>query len=138
MSLTVPAHASLGGAESSVEVDRNQISGQDRDSTATPNFTVHEIANRRLTVREYIANGSVFAVVWQGKSHPDLKKFLGKYADDYRVALARAPKHVRGLRSSRVEGDRLVVEKSGHLGSMRGRAYVPSLIPAGVQLNEIR
>jgi len=31
-----------------------------------------------------------------------------------------------------------VVETWGHMRAMRGRAYVPALVPAGVALDEIR
>ena len=43
-----------------------------------------------------------------------------------------------GRRNQKVETNRIVVEKWGHMRNLQGRAYVPALIPAGVSIDEIK
>jgi len=89
-------------------------------------------------VREYLSpSGQVFAVAWDGLTHPDLAVLLGTYADEYRAASRETPR-VRGQRNRRVEAPHVVVEMWGHMRHLQGRAYAPSLVPPGVDLDEIK
>ena len=90
------------------------------------------------TIHEYLSSGKVFAVTWTGISQPDLSILLGDYANEHTLALSKASR-IRGQRAqSQLRGEHVVVEKSGHMRAMRGRAYLPLEIPNGVNLNEIR
>ncbi|MGZ6332666.1 MAG: DUF2844 domain-containing protein [Bdellovibrionota bacterium] len=132
------AHAGLGEKELSIERDRQNISGSRRSPKAQSNYTVHEILNDHLLIREYVADGVVFAVSWSGARHPDLDSLFGTYASDFQDASRRAAK-VKGLRSrGKVQGEKIVVLRSGHLRSVSGVAYVPELLPPGMDVHEIR
>jgi hypothetical protein len=47
-----------------------------------------------------------------------------------------SPRRIRGAHMI-TKSSSVVVEKSGHLRGMKGRAFVPGLIPTGVSSNEI-
>jgi hypothetical protein len=130
------AFATLGEPELTVQNDavqlRASVKSQDRSA-----YRVHEIQLPSGTLlREFVgANGNVFAVAWQGPTKPDLRQALGRYFDVY-VAAPRSKivdrKHMQ-LR----QGD-LVVEGSGHMRALSGRAYLASAIPSGVSLGELK
>jgi hypothetical protein len=99
---------------------------------------MHEVqADSGYTVREYVSpGGSVFAVCWSGPGGIDLQSLLGVYFNEFRRnAAARTFPAQRPLLLN-LPG--LVVEQSGHMRSIRGRAYVPQLLPSGVDPNEIQ
>jgi hypothetical protein len=132
------AHATLGEKASSIAKDRRALSAV-KGSTAThDNYTVQELQSDANTVREYInADGIVFAVAWNGRVHPNLTSLLGSYAGDYKAAKQQQPRR-HGQRHSQVQGENVVVETGGHMRDLRGRAYLPSLLPEGVNLYEIK
>jgi len=84
-----------------------------------------------VTVREYVApSGTIFGVGWQGHRPPDLSILFGSYFGEY-MSASQAARH-KDLHRSRVVGPDSVVVMSGHMGRVQGRAWVPSLIPSGV------
>lgn len=132
------AAATLGGTTSSVTSDRKALSAVHRATTVRGAYTIQEIESDSITVREYLsASGVVFAIVWNGRVHPDLATLLGSYAVEYQAALLQTPRR-RGLRRQQVLSDQVVVEKWGHMRNLQGRAYAPALIPSGVTINEIK
>lgn len=132
------AGATLGERVESVAKDRKALSAVRRSTTTGPNYTVHESASDATTIREYVnASGIVFAVAWNGFMHPDLTQLLGSYASDYQQAKRQQPRR-RGQRRLQVTGDQVVVQTWGHMRSLQGRAYVPSLVPAGVDIHDLK
>jgi hypothetical protein len=134
-----PAWAALGGNVASVQADQIHMQGSLR-TTATASYTVHEIqAASGTAVREYVsADGTVFAVAWQGAWPPDMRQLLGSYFDQYAQA-AKTQKAARmGRRPLTIELPGLVVQTSGHPRSFMGRAYVPGMLPSGIRAEEIR
>jgi len=136
------ARATLGESVDSVESDRKTLSAakvtSNPISTAYANYTVYQLEYDGTTVREYASpSGIVFGIAWNGLVHPDLTPLLGSYASEYQGALARTVRK-HGERHLRVESDHVVIEKWGHMRNLRGRAYAPDLIPAGVNVDEIK
>jgi hypothetical protein len=133
------SYAVLGEKESSVEADKTLMTASRYSSRASAKFTVHELASDGLTIREYVnPAGIVYAVSWEGISHPDLGPLMGSYFSDFSTASKAAIK-VRGRRPmSSVQGSSVIVEKYGHMRGARGRAYIPSLMPSGVNPNDIQ
>ncbi len=130
--------ATLGEVEASVVSDEKALVAKRVSKTVRNGYTVQELRSVSVVVREYIApSGVVFAVAWNGLIHPDLKQLLGSYAVEYETALRHAPREP-GRRRRQVETNRVVVEKWGHMRNLRGRAYVPALIPSGVSVDEIK
>jgi Protein of unknown function (DUF2844) len=124
--------AVLGEPVSSVETDRLALAGQ-LSMIPAQLYTIQEITTSELVVREYESSDTVFAVVWRGRRPPNLVSLLGSYFQEYQEAAAAAASNgprMRGM--TRIQGSRVVVETGGHPGDVRGRAYIPSLLPPGV------
>jgi len=134
--LSGPAAAALGGTEASIEADQVRMKAT-RRIVATSQYTVHEIqAASGTLVREYIsAQGQVFAVAWQGPLMPDLQQILGSHFADY-AAAARNKRARRG--PVLVQQPDLVLQSGGHMRAFSGRAYLPQLLPANVNVDDIR
>jgi Protein of unknown function (DUF2844) len=136
--LPVPAAAHLGGDAVSVDTDRQVFQAQLR-SIPMQQYTRHEISSASGSwVHEYeTRQGTVFAVTWQGALPPDLHQLFGDYYQRYQAAAAA---HARpGMhRQLNVEGPDLVVQSTGRLRNFRGKAYLPSLVPAGVSVADLQ
>jgi hypothetical protein len=123
----------------SVEDDRVQLQGS-LAVVATPSHTLHEIQLPTGTVvREFVdAGGTVFAVAWHGPFVPNLRQLLGSYfpalAEAAQARRPRGPGH-RGLLLQTPE---FVVEAGGHMRALFGRAYIPELVPAGMDRSQLR
>ena len=148
------AMATLGGSAQSIAADQQALGGQVRmlnqpqSSTggqalqqppvpANPAYTVEQISTPTgVTVNEYLSpNGTVFAVSWRGPRPPDLSQLLGPYFAEYQTAAA-SPHAQRGHLF--IQTQTLVAESGGHMRDLRGRAYVPALLPPGVSADEIQ
>lgn len=136
----LPALAALGGDVSSVASDRAQMKAQSRGATSGAGFTVHEIeAPTGTLIREYAApSGRIFAVSWQGPSKPDLRELFGSYFQQFVDASSAAPHGAAARRHFQVRQPDLIVQSSGRMRAFHGRAYVPSLLPPGVAVSDIR
>ncbi len=130
------AYAVLGAPARSVIDDQALLAGSLASSTH-PNYTVEQISTPSGTVvNEYVSSGgTVFAVSWRGPRPPDLSNLLGPYFTEFQAAASQGHQQRGQLR---VETGTVVVETGGHMRDLRGRAYVPSLIPAGVTTDEIQ
>jgi hypothetical protein len=132
-----PASAGLGGDAASALADGSELHGV-VNSMSLPQYDIQEfIAETGMRVREYVnRDGAVFAVGWTGPALPDLRRLLGTHYVEYTTALAALDRP--GLhRSLRITLSGLVVESGGHLRAYAGRAYLPTLIPAGVPVADL-
>jgi len=128
--------AGLGGDENSVQADQARMGASVR-ITRNPGYAVHELqAPGGPVVREYVSpSGTVFGVAWQGTSKPDLQQLLGDHFEEVQQAMpGRAAR--RGPVVIHEPG--LVFEMGGHMRAVAGRAYLPQLLPSGVQADAIR
>ena len=136
--LQAPAKAHLGGDVDSVSVDRDVMHAQLR-STPMQLYDMHEITSAGGgVVHEYSTRqGTVFALTWQGQLPPDLEQLFGNYYKQYQDAAAA---HSRpGMhRQLSIANPDFIVESSGRMRSFRGKAYVPSLVPAGVSVADLQ
>jgi hypothetical protein len=130
------AFATLGEPEITVQSDVAQAHAAIKSSEDRSNYRVHEIQLPSGTVmREFVApNGNVFAVAWQGPTRPDLRQALGQYFD----AFASAPRSkFSDRRHVQIQQGDLIVQSGGHMRALRGRAYLQSAIPSGVNLGDL-
>jgi hypothetical protein len=131
--------ATLGESAYSIESDRQALSAVQRPEAVRKGYTVQEVESGAAMVREYVApSGVVFAIAWNGRVNPDLSQLLGSYEGEYREARSQIPREKGNKRSFKVKTPHIVVEKWGHMRDLRGRAYVPSMVPAGVSVDEIK
>jgi hypothetical protein len=143
-SLLVPvcASATLGGDVTSVEADQQQMKAE-RAVRANGRYTVHEITTPYGTVvREYVSpNGTVFGVAWRGPFLPNFQQLLGSYYDRFvQGAKDAGAGQARRSRNTplNVNDPELVMHSGGHTRAYVGQAYVPGMIPAGVDAKELR
>jgi hypothetical protein len=130
--------ATLGEQAESVTKDGKALHASKKAALSRSGYTVQELTSDANTVREYLTPaGVVFAVAWSGLTHPDLTTLLGSYAPEFQEAkrkMVRKP----GQKRLAVQGSQVVVETWGHMRNLKGRAYVPTLVPEGVTIDEIR
>lgn len=131
--------SALGGPSSSIETDSKTFTVMKHAAVKNNNYTIHELTYDAGIIKEYVSlDNIVFAVSWQGVSYPDLSQLLGTYLNEYQT-MSQQKRRIRGNRHSSqlVSGD-LIVEKWGHMRNHQGRAYVPSLLPAGMTADAIK
>lgn len=129
----------LGGDVTSVEADRAKMEAT-LQTTSRQLYTVHEMHTaNNVTVREFVSPaGKVFGVAWEGVSRPDMKQLLGAYFDQYTQAVQKQEAKRVGRGPLLIQQPGFVLQMSGHMRALAGRAYIPQLVPAGVQIEELR
>ncbi|GFO53711.1 hypothetical protein GMSM_07180 [Geomonas sp. Red276] len=135
-----PALAVLGEKSDSIAKDGTPVSSVRRVLAAngTSSYQVQEVQTAATRIREYVTpSGVVFAVAWNGINTPDLSSLLGSYHQDYQTAKKQTPR-IRGRRQQQVQGTNVVVETWGHMRNLQGRAYIPAMVPTGVNVNDLR
>lgn len=133
-----PARAALGERASSVAKDQSALAATQRQAIARGTHRVEQLASEARTVRELVTpDGIVFAVCWDGVTHPDLDTVLGAYASPVRRAIGEQGAPPRS-RVRHVESGGAVLQTWGHMRDLHGCAWVPALVPAGVTVDEIR
>ena len=135
----IPASASLGDSEASVQSDAQHIRASVRVSQKT-NYTVHEMDGAAGTkIREYVSpEGKVFGVAWQGPARPDLQQLLGSYYARASQLVQQEKAQRNGRHPISIQQPDLVVQMGGHPRDFNGHVYVPSLTPSNVSAQEIR
>ena len=130
------ASATLGEAETTIQNDVDRAHASIKSSLDRTGYRVHEITlPSGTTMREFVApSGMVFAVTWQGAIRPDLRQALGQYFEPF-VSAPRAKFADR--RHLQVQQGDLVVQMSGHMRALFGRAYLLSAIPSGVNVGDL-
>jgi Protein of unknown function (DUF2844) len=132
------ANAALGGSADTITADRKALQAVHRATTSHNGYTVVEVVSDATAVREYVSpSGVVFGIAWNGYVHPDLAQLLGSYWGEYSAAQQKAAR-IFGRTRQQLATENIVVEKWGHMRNLQGRAYVPSLVPAGVRIDEIK
>ena len=132
------AHALLGESRDTISADFNALKAVRRATVSQKGYSVEEALSDATTVREYVStSGVVFAIAWNGYVHADLEQLLGSYWGAYSVARQNAGRK-HGRKRQQIKADSVVVETWGHMRDLRGRAYVPSMIPTGVNIDEIK
>jgi Protein of unknown function (DUF2844) len=139
LALPLPALAALGGDVASVHEDQAQMKGSLKTTQAEA-YSVHEItASANTVVKEYVSPaGKVFAITWHGQFIPDMQLLLGTYYDQYaQAAKAQRESHV-GRHPVNIQQPGLVFQNGGHMRSYIGRAYVPEMVPQGVNVDALQ
>ena len=137
------------GASSASNASASGVSGSSRVATLRAQsavmassgaagllYTVQTVVLETGTsVTEYVtASGVVFAVRWTGPVLPDYALVLGVHFKTFQDAALAERAHGKRGGSVGVNVGDLVVGSAGHMGSYQGYAYVPSLVPSGVDV----
>jgi hypothetical protein len=144
LALPFPASAVLGDTAASILDDQARMKGTLR-SVDNRTYVMHEItAASGSVVREFVSpQGAVFGVAWEGQFPPDLQQLLGPYYQQAQQAHAAAQESASQQPRLRrapivIETPGLVLYQTGHMRSFHGQAYIPQLVPSGVQASDIR
>jgi Protein of unknown function (DUF2844) len=131
------ASASLGGDASSADADmaalKGQLSQPSESVISQPAaYSIKQFVTARgTTVREFSApSGPIFGIAWEGRRTPDLTVLLGSYYSEY--AKAAASRNHFSLHHAVFQGADMTVVITGHMGQLKGRAFVPNLTPSDV------
>lgn len=134
LSLGVQSLAQLG-----TKVPTADLSAAKARSAKVFVYDVRESTVDGVLIKEYFSkDGVVFALSWRGVAAPDLTHFLGAYFPEYdQAAKDQLPAQRRG-KSATITSSQITVRKFGHMRDIRGVATVPSLLPAGVQPEDLK
>jgi hypothetical protein len=107
--------------------------GASSESAQTAAGARYTVLARRLDsgteVREYAnAEGTVFAVSWNGPFLPDLRALLGSHF----VALEQHAAGTGRASAVSIHNPELTLLSGGRMGAFRGRAWLPRQLPAGL------
>lgn len=137
----LPSGAELGGEPSRMRANV-QSSGR---SDGLPNragpgsyTTQVQQLDTGTVVNEYITtSGVVFAVSWEGPVLPDLSVLMGSHFNSFR-AKADAGRSKRNIGTPlHMDDGSLVVHSAGHQRAFFGSAYVPALVPSGLNIRDV-
>lgn len=113
-----------------------------RQLRALPRSSAYSVATTTLptgtVVREFVNSQQlVFAVVWQGPVKPDLALFFGDHHTAYQQAVVGA--RAAGQRGGVIQLHRseLVLVSRGRMGHFEGYAYLPAIVPEGVNITTL-
>jgi hypothetical protein len=139
MTFPIPALAALGGDLTSVQEDQAQMKGSLKTTQAEA-YTIHEIkASVGTVVKEYVSPaGKVFAITWHGQFIPNMQQLLGTYFDQYAQAAKEQRESHPGRHPLNIQQSGLVVQSGGHMRSYTGRAYIPDMVPQGVNVDALQ
>ena len=139
-SLPVICFASLGDNLDSIANDKKNLGLSDVSQisafvqTGDAKSQVSQfMTEKNISIKEFSNNGVVYAVSWSGHINPNLRQLLGKYFPQLKTAVRVS----MGNTHSVLSGDDFSYQSSGYPGNYSGIAYIPSLIPAGVSLNDL-
>lgn len=135
------SYATLGGDSSTIAADNRAlasiVSNVVTTSSINNGYTVSSIKTTdNHTITEYTSsNGKVFCVTWKGRSYPKFSQILGSDSSQ----LKSANKTSKTMTSSNnITGKDFVFTQSGIPGMLSGRACKPSLVPANINVNNLK
>jgi hypothetical protein len=141
LAMPFPARAVLGDGAASVLTDQGRMKGTLR-SVDRGAYVMHEITTTTGAVREFVSpGGAVFGVAWVGQFPPNFQLLLGPYYQQVQQAIAQqaSEQPTRRRRGPvMIETPGIVFSQGGHMRSFHGQAYIPQLVPQGVQTSDIR
>lgn len=123
------AHAGLGKTADTVETDRVRLKAR-MNVRSSAGISIHQLTLDDGTVtREFVNDGKVFAVTWQGAARPNLKQLFGDYFPRFQAANTQSGPRMR--RALAISNPDFVVRSGGHSGAFWGYAVLPEQVPAG-------
>jgi hypothetical protein len=127
------AHATLGGDVPSIEANAVALGGV-RSVQPTATGERHDVVLPSGTVvHEYVSSaGAVYAISWQGVGPANLRELLGPRFAQVEGAHRSGGHHVWSF-----VGADLIVRTMGHRRTFAGHAWIPSLVPAGVDAGSL-
>jgi hypothetical protein len=133
------AHAELAASTESIVADQIRFKGV-RSASTSGQVTTHEIkVADGSSIKQYVnAAGVVFAVSWRTRLKPNLEALLGTQLVA-QVASASTATGVASIKARQsVHQPNLVLHQGGRMNAFSGLAYVPTLVPNGIDAETLR
>ena len=135
LACAAPAHAALGQAAASIADDGTPVA-QHALQASTSGVTAQSVTTPGgVLVTEYVSQGVVFAVTWNGPVMPDLPSLLADAFPALRAWLDAHPAPPN--RPVRMDTAQLVVHAGGHMRAFTGVAYLPAQVPPGYDITQL-
>lgn len=136
--LPINAWSALGDNESSVQADKQIINGTITQSDLSTH-KIYSISTEKSVLREFVTpSGTIFGFAWQGPNIPDMQQLLGSHYQDYVAAVKAERQKHRGRKPLNINYNGLVVQIRGHMRAFFVRAYLPGMVPQGVDAGTIQ
>lgn len=133
-----PARAALGGNVHELTAEGAALKMTAVVVSSAHGYNVHEFRAKKITIHQFAAmDGKIFAVAWQGKTHPDLALLMGTHFADFEKALAQAKKSNRGHTPIKIEVEGFHLELGGHAMAVYGRAWLVDQLPDKVNTYDL-
>jgi len=132
---STPARASLSGPPTSIEEDRAALHATLREEVQSAYTIEHVALPNGVEVREFLSRGRVFGVAWSGPFKPDLQQILGSHFTTFVFEASRTS--LAGHSQLHAERSDVVIDASGHSRFFAGRAFVPALVPKGIDVRTV-
>lgn len=139
----ITANATLGESTSSIMSDQLALSATPTQAIQSSNveqvFSTNNYQTNSITtpsgivIKQFSYNNKVFAVVWNGKKVPDQSQLFGKYFSTFQNS---TPSY-QSLNIRKVTTDDFISSTGGWMGHYSGKAFIPSLAPAGLTINSL-
>jgi hypothetical protein len=132
------AKAALGDPEAALYLESAVLGAKKAELHAGPTkaLRVHTAVLPSAQLKQFIYNGKVFAVAWNGLKKPDLTVILGTHHAKY-LAAKRSTQNISGQKFQRLEQENFIYQGVGHMRSFRGYAYL-SPLPPGIKEQDLR
>ena len=130
-------HAELGSASLTSGQSAAIKSSQAITSSKPLAYEIKKIITQDdVEIHEYLTtSGFVFGIAWRGGSKPDLAPLLGNFYSRYQTALAQI---TTARTPVAVQTADFVLQTGGRMNDFFGLAFLPTLAPPGVSLNDIK
>jgi len=136
--LTAPSvQAALGQDRASILVDHKVMGANEPTVSQGVGYQIHEMQHPSGTiVREFVSpQGQVFAVNWSGRVPTNLQQLLGPHYEQFtKSALVRTGSH----HMLRINQPDLVLTNVQYLRHYEGQAYIPAMVPTGVDTSQLK
>jgi Protein of unknown function (DUF2844) len=134
----ITAWAQLGDKTSTIDQLASKTKLSVKPVVTQKNYTIHELSDGVLTIKEYAnKDGRIFAITWDGLSHPDLALLLGSYFEDFSQSVTHGGRPYGRTSQSEVRGEHVSVLKWGQMRSAHGKAYLHDELPQGLTIENI-
>jgi Protein of unknown function (DUF2844) len=136
---SMEARATLDEPVDSIAIESGKLHTVVRANKVLATHQKIEIKSDEVSVRQYadVGGKKVFAIAWTGKMNDPVFRMLGRHSTELEKYEAEHPKRTGRSHYRKIETGGVVYEFWDLPKMVKGRAYIPSAMPAGVTSDSI-